>query len=86
VPFEHDHGLVIGFDHSAEVRPKRPGCAVPAREVRPAETAAEAALTAPFGEQQMLLPAAFEADHPALWIGESNPIERLEPQDPPGGA
>ena len=81
VPLEHDHGPVLGLDDGAEVRPKRSIRTMPAGEVRAAEAAADSALAPALGEEEVLLPAAVEADHPALWIGEPNPVQRLEPQD-----
>src|SRR4051794_21362488 len=78
VPFDHDRRPVVGLDHRAEVRTKGSGRTLPPGVVRAAEAPADRALAAALGEEQMLLPAALEADRPALWIREPDPVQRLE--------
>src|SRR5205085_11091007 len=63
-PLEHDHGAILGLDGGTEVRPERSSRPVPAREVRAAKAPADHTLASPLGEEQVLLPAAVEADHP----------------------
>src|SRR4029450_5102663 len=48
------------------------------RKVRAAEAAGDGPLAAALGEEQMLLPPAFELDRPALPVGEPDPVQVLE--------
>jgi hypothetical protein len=80
VPLEHDGRAVVGVDDGAEVWTERPRCGSTMRKVRAAEATTDGALAAALGEQQVLFPPALEPDHPALWIGEANPIQLLQPQ------
>src|SRR3954453_4918305 len=70
----------MGLDDRAEVRPERPICALPQRSVRATKAPADGPVAAALGKVQMLLPAAVELDHPALWIGEPDSVEQFEPQ------
>jgi hypothetical protein len=54
-------------------------CALLAGEVRTPEAPGDRPLTATLGDKEHLLPAAVEADRPALGIGEAYAIQRLEP-------
>jgi len=80
VQLDDDGGAVVGIDSGAEVGPERSGCGPALGEVHAAEVTTDQALASAFGEEQMLLPPAFEADHPALRIAKTNSIHRLEPQ------
>jgi hypothetical protein len=80
VPLEHDGRAVVGVDDGAEVWTERPRCGSAMGKVRAAEATTDGALAAALGEQQVLLPAALEPDHPALGIGEAYPVQLLEPQ------
>ena len=58
-----------------------PPATLPPWEVRATEAPAHRALAAALRKVQVLLPAALEADLPALGIGEPEPIKRLEPHE-----
>jgi hypothetical protein len=79
VPLHHDHGAVVGLDDGAEVGPEGPFRAVAAWEVRAAEPPGDRALAASLGDKEQLLPAAVQADRPALGVGEADAIQRLKP-------
>ena len=66
VPLHHDHGPVVGLDNGPEVRPEGTGRAFAAGEVRSAEPPGDRALAASLGDKEQLLPAAVEANYPAL--------------------
>jgi hypothetical protein len=79
VPLHHDRGAVVGFDDGPEVGPEWPGRTLLLREVRATEAPGDRTLATSLGEKEHLLPAAVEADCPALGIGETDPVQRLKP-------
>jgi hypothetical protein len=79
MPLHHDHRPVVGLDDRPEVRPERTSRALLQREVRAAEPPGYRPFTAPLGEEEHLLPAAVQADRPALGISEADAIQRLKP-------
>jgi hypothetical protein len=78
VPLEEDRRAIVGLDRRPEVGSEGSALTVAKREVRTSEAAADRALATAFGEVQVLFPASFEGDRPALWVGEPNPVEGLE--------
>jgi hypothetical protein len=80
VPLDQDYRAVVGIDGSTKVRTERPGCGSALREVRAPEATTDRTLAAALSEKQVLLPPAFELDHPTLRIGEANPVQMLESQ------
>src|SRR3984957_1644869 len=79
VPLNHDRGSVVGLNDGPEVGAEGPIRALLPGEVGSAETAGYRALAAPFSDEEHLLPAAAEADRPALRIGEADAIQRFKP-------
>jgi hypothetical protein len=79
VPLHHDRGPIVGLDDGTEVGPEGAFRALLPGEVRAPEAPGYRPLTAPLSDKEQLLPAAVEADRPALGIGEPDAIKRLKP-------
>jgi hypothetical protein len=79
MPLKHDGGSIVGLDDGTKVWPERAGRTVPLGKVRPTEAPGYRTLTAPLGDKEQLLPAAIQADAPALGIAEADAIELLKP-------
>src|SRR6185437_6374033 len=79
VPLHHDHRPVVGLDDSPEVRPEGTSRAFLPGKVGSTEPAGYRPFAEAFGEKEHLLPAAVQADRPALGISEPDAIQRLEP-------
>lgn len=72
VPFHHDDGAVVGFDDGPEVRAEGASRALFPGEVRAAEPAGHPSFAASLSDEEHLLPAALQADSPALGIGKAD--------------
>src|SRR4029077_18379708 len=71
VPLEHDRRAIVRLDHGTAVKTKRSRRSAAMREVRAPEATGDRALAPAFGEKQVLFPPAFEPDHPALGVRET---------------
>ncbi len=83
VQLEHDRCAVVGLDDGSEVGLERTTRALPPWEIRATEPPAHLPFAAALRKVEVLLPAALEADLPALGIGEAEPIKGREPHEGP---